>query len=109
MNKYNFEGKTFEEVKERALYELKESENNIIIKVISEKNGLLKKSVTVEVIKYSDVINYIKDTLTTIINLMNLNPTFEVKRRDNSINIKIYSDMNHFISVVTGIIPETFI
>ena len=29
MNKYNFEGKTFEEVKERALYELKESENNI--------------------------------------------------------------------------------
>ena len=97
MNKYNFEGKTFEEVKERALYELKESENNIIIKVIAEKNGLLKKSVTVEVIKYSDVINYVKETLTTIINLMNLNPTFEVKRRDNSINIKIYSDNNSIL------------
>ena len=97
MNKYNFEGKTFEEVKERALYELKESENNIIIKVIAEKNGLLKKSVTIEVIKYSDVINYVKETLTTIINLMNLNPTFEVKRRDNSINIKIYSDNNSIL------------
>ena len=97
MNKYNFEGKTFEEVKERALYELKESENNIIIKVIAEKNGLLKKSVTVEVIKYSDVINYVKETLTTIINLMNLKPTFEVKRRDNSINIKIYSDNNSIL------------
>lgn len=97
MNKYNFEGKTFEEVKERALYELKESENNIIIKVISEKNGLLKKSVTVEVIKYSDIISYVKETLTTIINLMNLNPTFEVKRRDNSINIKIYSDNNSIL------------
>ena len=97
MNKYNFEGKTYEEVKERALYELKESENNIIIKVIAEKNGLLKKSVTVEVIKYSDVINYVKETLTTIINLMNLNPTFEVKRRDNSINIKIYSDNNSIL------------
>lgn len=97
MNKYNFEGKTFEEVKERALYELKESENNIIIKVIAEKNGLLKKSVTVEVIKYSDIINYVKETLTTIINLMNLNPTFEVKRRDNSINIKIYSDNNSIL------------
>ena len=97
MNKYNFEGKTFEEVKERALYELKESENNIIIKVIAEKNGLLKKSVTVEVIKYSDIINYVKEPLTTIINLMNLNPTFEVKRRDNSINIKIYSDNNSIL------------
>lgn len=97
MNKYNFEGKTFEEVKERALYELKESENNIIIKVIAEKNGLLKKSVTIEVIRYSDVINYVKETLTTIINLMNLNPTFEVKRRDNSINIKIYSDNNSIL------------
>lgn len=97
MNKYNFEGKTFEEVKERALYELKESENNLIIKVISEKNGLLKKSVTIEVIKYSDIINYVKETLTTIINLMNLNPTFEVKRRDNSINIKIYSDNNSIL------------
>jgi spoIIIJ-associated protein len=97
MNKYNFEGKTFEEVKERALYELKESENNIIIKVIAEKNGLLKKSVTIEVIKYSDVIDYVKETLTTIINLMNLNPTFEVKRRDNSINIKIYSDNNSIL------------
>ena len=97
MNKYNFEGKTFEEVKERALYELKESENNIIIKVIAEKNGLLKKSVTIEVIKYSDIINYVKETLTTIINLMNLNPTFEVKRRDNSINIKIYSDNNSIL------------
>lgn len=97
MNKYNFEGKKFEEVKERALYELKESENNIIIKVIAEKNGLLKKSVTIEVIKYSDIINYVKETLTTIINLMNLNPTFEVKRRDNSINIKIYSDNNSIL------------
>ena len=97
MNKYNFEGKTFEEVKERALYELKESDNNIIIKVIAEKNGLLKKSVTIEVIKYSDVIDYVKETLTTIINLMNLNPTFEVKRRDNSINIKIYSDNNSIL------------
>ena len=97
MNKYNFEGKTFEEVKERALYELKESENNIIIKIISEKNGLLKKSVTIEVIKYSDIIDYLKETLTTIIKLMNLNPSFEVKRRDNSINIKIYSDNNSIL------------
>ena len=97
MNKYNFEGKTFEEVKERALYELKESENNIIIKVIAEKNGLLKKSVIIEVIKYSDIVDYLKETLTTIIKLMNLNPTFEVKRRDNSINIKIYSDNNSIL------------
>ena len=44
MNKYNFEGKTFEEVKERALYELKESENNIIIKV-NKENATLKQEV----------------------------------------------------------------
>lgn len=97
MIKYKYEGKSYEEVKERALYELKESEDNIIIKILSEKNGLLKKSIEIEVIKYSDIIDYLKELLTKIIKMMNLNPTFEVKRRGNSISIKIFSDNNSIL------------
>ena len=50
MKKYNYEGKTKEEAIEKALKELNLLEENAIIKILEEKNGLLKKSVKIEVI-----------------------------------------------------------
>ena len=94
MKKYTFEEKNLDLAKEKALYELGVNEDNIIINNIMEKNGILKKSVTIEVITVSDVIKYIKKTLLEILNYMNIEANLELKVRENRIEIKIFSDNN---------------
>ena len=47
MKKYIFEGKNFDEVKSKAINELNVSEEDMIIKVLEEKQGLLKKSIKI--------------------------------------------------------------
>ena len=63
MKKYIYEGKTIEELKEKALTELKVSEEDLMIKVIEEKNSLLKKSAKIEATTINDISNYIKELL----------------------------------------------
>ena len=58
-----FEGRNFEEAKEKALQELNINENDLIIKLKSQKQGLLKKNVIIEVININDVTNYLKETI----------------------------------------------
>ena len=97
MKKYIFEGKNFEETKEKALKELNVSEENTIIKILEEKQGLLKKLVKIEVITIQDMINYIKETINTITSLMNIESNLEVRKRDKNIEIKIFSDHNSIL------------
>lgn len=97
MNKYIYEGKTKEEAINKALSELNVTEENIITKVLEEKNGLLKKSVKIEVINVNELIDYTKETLIEIINLMNITANLEVRRRDNNVTITIYSDNNSIL------------
>lgn len=97
MNKYIYEGKTKEEAINKALTELNVSEENIIVDVLEEKNGLLKKSVKIEVTNVNDLIDYAKETLIEIINLMNITANLEVRRRDNNVTITIYSDNNSIL------------
>ena len=66
MKKYTFEGKTIEEAKNKAISELNTTEDNLIIKVLSEKQGLIKKVVKIEVINVNDVIAYLKDSIKEI-------------------------------------------
>ena len=94
MKKYIYEGKTYEEVKDKALEELKVAEENLIINVLEEKNTLLKKSVKIEVINYNDIIDYIKEVINEITKLMGLTVNLEVRRREENITIKIFSDHN---------------
>ena len=94
MKKHIFEGKTLEEVKEKALSELKLAEENLIIKVLEEKNTLLKKYVKIEVINYNDIIDYTKEVINEITKLMGLDVNLEVRRREENITIKIFSDHN---------------
>ena len=94
MQKYIYDGKTFDEVKEKALSELKVAEENLIINILEEKNTLLKKSVKIEVINYNDIINYAKETIIEITKLMGLTVNLEVRRREENITIKIFSDHN---------------
>ena len=94
MQKYIYEAKTFDDAKEKALTELKVAEENLIINILEEKNTLLKKSVKIEVINYNDIINYAKESIVEITKLMGLDVNLEVRRRDETITIKIFSDHN---------------
>ncbi len=97
MNKYIYEGKTLEEVKNKALTELNLTEENVIINILEEKNGLLKKSVKIELVDINDIITEIKDTINEIVSLMGLTSNLEVRRRENNITITIFSNNNSIL------------
>ncbi len=94
MKKYEFDGKTKEEAIENALAELKVNEKDLIVNILEEKSTLLKKNVKIEVINYNDLIDYIKETIIEITKLMGLSINLEVRRREDNITIKIFSDHN---------------
>ena len=58
---------------------------------------LLKKSVKIEITTTQDIINYIKETINTILSLMNINANLEVRKREKNIEIKIFSDHNSIL------------
>ena len=94
MKKFEFDGKTKEEAIEKALTELKVNEKDLIVNILEEKTSLLKKSVKIEVINYNDLIDFIKETIIEITKLMGLSVNLEVRRREENITIKIFSDHN---------------
>ena len=94
MKTHIYEGKTKEEAMEKALAELNVAEKNLIVNVLEEKTSLLKKIVKIEVIDYNDVIDFIKENIIEITKLMGLTVNLEVRRRDDNITIKIFSDHN---------------
>ena len=94
MKKNIYEGKTKEEAIEKALTELKVDEKNLIVNVLQEKNTLLKKIVKIEVINYNDLVDFIKESIIEITKMMGLTANLEVRRRDDNITIKIFSDHN---------------
>ena len=97
MNKYVFEDKTLNDAKEKALKELNINEENLIILSEKENKGLLKKSYVLEVSTIDDVILFIKKTLNEILKLMSIESNLEVRRRDNKIDIKIFSNNNSIL------------
>ena len=94
MQKYIFDGKTKSEVIEKAIKELNTEEKNLIINVLEEKNTLLKKNVKIEVMTYNDIIDYLKELITEITKEMGITVNLEVRRREDNITIKIFSDHN---------------
>ena len=88
-----YEAKTLNEATSKAILDLSVPEEDLILKVIEEKGGLFKKCI-IEVTTVNNVINYLKDTITEITKLMNIEVNLEVRRRENTINIKLFSDNN---------------
>lgn len=94
MKKYEFEAKTYEEAVNKAINELNTPQENLIIKILEEKNGLLKKSTKIEVIKHNDLVNYVKEVLNDITSNMGIEANLEIRKRDNNLMIKIFSNHN---------------
>ena len=94
MKEHIYNEKTYEDALETALKDLNLREQDAIINVLEEKNTLLKKNVKISVIDYNDIIDEIKETIMDITKKMGLTANLEVRRRDDNITIKIFSDHN---------------
>lgn len=94
MKKYEYEAKTYDEALAKAINELNTTKDNLIVKTLEEKNGLLKKSVKIEIIKHNDLVNYVKEVLNEITTNMGVESNLEIRKRDNNLMIKIFSNHN---------------
>ena len=94
MKKYTYQAKTFEEAKNQAMADLMEQEENLYIKEIESTNKLFNKKSVIEVIKKDDVVESIKELIKGIITDMGLTVNMEVKKREDSLNITLYTDNN---------------
>ena len=94
MKKYTYQAKTFEEAKNQAMADLMEQEENLYIKEIESTNKLFNKKSVIEVIKKDDVVESIKELIKGIVIDMGLTVNMEVKKREDSLNITLYTDNN---------------
>ena len=97
MKKNIYESKTREEAIKKALQELNTTEENIIVKVLEEKQGLIKKIVKIEVTTVNEIIDYLKESINKILKLMNIEANLEVRKREENIDIKIFSNNNSIL------------
>lgn len=95
--KNRYSGKTKEEAINNAKIALQEMEDHLYIKEIEVKNGLFNKKVEIEVIRYDDVIDYLKEFLKELIHNMGITCNLEIKKRENSLNITVISNNNSIL------------
>jgi spoIIIJ-associated protein len=93
MKIYEYEGKTLEEAKEKALSELNANEDELFIRETEEAKGFLKaKRIKLEVITKDEVIKFSKEYIVEIAKTMKSTVNIEAKKRDHFIQINIFSD-----------------
>jgi len=98
MKKHEFVGKSREEALELAFNELNCEEKDLIINETEQKGGLFKsKKVVLEIVKVSDVVTFIKESLLKITSAMGVDAKIEVKERNDILNIVLYSDNNNIL------------
>ena len=95
--KNRYSGKTKEEAINNTKIALQEMEDQLYIKEIEVKNGLFNKKVEIEVIRYDDVIDYLKEFLKELIHNMGITCNLETKKRENSLNITVISNNNSIL------------
>ena len=108
MKKYIYEAKTLEEATSKALEELKTTEENIIVNILEEKQGFLKKQAKIEVFLINEIINNLKNTLKEITELMNLEVNLEVRRRKDTVKITMFSSNNSILIGKSGRTIQAF-
>jgi len=95
MKVYEYTEKSLELAKEKALYELKSSESDILTKESEENSGIFKsKKYKLYVLKKDDVLEYVKELLNTIIEKMGIEVKIEAQKREEYIKFNLYSEKN---------------
>lgn len=96
LKSHKYEGKNQEEVINSALKDLNASTNEVYTNVKEKITGSIFKSkkYKVEVILKEDLIEYIKNYLKEITDLMGLKVQLEVQKRENFIKVNMICDNN---------------
>ena len=99
LKSHKYEGKNQEEVINSALKDLNASTNEVYTNVKEEITGSIFKSkkYKVEVVLKEDLIEYIKNYLKEITDLMGLKVQLEVQKRENFIKVNMICDNNEIL------------
>jgi len=99
MKKYTYVGKTEEEALELGLDELGLTKDDVLYsKKEEQKGGLFKsKKVEIEIVKRSDINDFIKEKLIKITTDMGFEINAESKESDGILNITLFSDKNNLL------------
>ena len=92
MVKHSYIGKTFEETKNKAVLDLQETEENLIITMKEEIKSLFSKKVEIEVIEKREVKDYIKSLLKQLLYDMGFQAEIEVQMTYDIPTYRIYSN-----------------
>lgn len=90
-------GKTLEEVLKQASDELLLETSQIKYEVIEEKKGLFSRKIEIGVYEISDVIDFCKNYLTTIIEDLGLTVTFKERYEEGIIHLTLDSSHNSIL------------
>ena len=91
VNKHEYTGKTYEEAVNKAKIDLQELEENLIINTKEEKKTLLSKKVEIEVIEKSEVKDYLKKIIKTLLKDMGFDVEIEITVNNNTPKYRLYS------------------
>lgn len=94
---YSYEAQNKEDAINKALNDLNTTRENLLIQSIEEVKGIVKKKVTIKVLKFDEVVKFIKDTLYDIAKYIGIDINLEVRKREDQITIKIFSDNNNIL------------
>lgn len=95
IEKFEFEGKSYDEAIQNCLEELKLNNDEIIVVDTEEKSSLFKgKKSSINVIKKVDVKNHLKEFFKNLATFMNITINCEILENPESFNITLISDNN---------------
>ena len=94
---YSYEAQNKEDANNKALNDLNTTRENLLIQSIEEIKGIVKKKVTIKVLKFDEVVKFIKDTLYDIAKYIGIDINLEVRKREDQITIKMFSDNNNIL------------
>lgn len=94
---YSYEAQNKEEAINKALNDLNTTRENLLIQSIEEIKGIVKKKVTIKVLKFDEIVKFIKDTLYDIAKYIGIDINLEVRKREDQITIKMFSDNNNIL------------
>jgi len=98
MEVHEYEGKNLEELKEKAFSELNANEDELYVRESEEAGGFLKaKKYKLVVVTKDDVVKYIKNYIVDIAKYMGINVNIEAKKRENYIQINLFSESSSIL------------
>lgn len=103
LNQYHFEGKDKTELLKRCLNELNVEQGDLFIAERETEKGLFKaKKYYFDVIKKSDLTQYIRDFLKQLCNHLKMEVNFEIRYVNGTVQIKLQTSNNALLIGKSG-------